>query len=93
MVQQAFIGHYYLIDQPFDIIRRAQLYAFLDGGKVTNLRGGYGSGTLASAGGGVRADITKAMGANVEVAVPLTGARYDTGDESPKLNLRLVRSF
>ncbi|RYG89084.1 MAG: ShlB/FhaC/HecB family hemolysin secretion/activation protein [Alphaproteobacteria bacterium] len=83
----------YLLDQPFDIIRRAQLYAFLDGGKVTNLRGGYGSGTLASAGGGVRADITKAMGANVEVAVPLTGARYDTGDGSPKLNLRIVRSF
>lgn len=83
----------YMLDQPFNLVRRAQLYAFADAGKVTNLQGGYGGGSLASAGGGVRADITDAMGANVEVAMPLTGPRYDTGDQSPKLNLRLVRSF
>lgn len=83
----------YLWNQPLGLVRRAQFYAFLDGGKVSNLNNGLGSGALASTGGGVRTDITSTMGANLEVAVPLTGARYDTDDETPKLNFRLIRSF
>ncbi|MBB5710209.1 ShlB/FhaC/HecB family hemolysin secretion/activation protein [Sphingomonas xinjiangensis] len=83
----------YLWNQPFGMFRRAQLYVFLDGGQVGNLANGFGSGELASTGGGVRTDFTANMGANLEVAVPLTGARYDTDDETPKLNLRLIRSF
>ena len=83
----------YLWDRPLGLARRAQLYAFLDGGQVGNLNNGFGSGALASTGGGVRTDLTSNMGANLEVAVPLTGARYDTDDETPKLNLRLIRSF
>jgi hemolysin activation/secretion protein len=83
----------YMIDHPFGLIPRAQLYGFFDGGTVSNLHGGYGGGSLASAGGGVRADLSDHMGANVEVAVPLTGPRYDTGDESAKFNFRLVHSF
>lgn len=83
----------YMLNQPFNLIRRAQLYTYADGGTVTNLDGGFGGGSLASAGAGVRADITNWMGVNVEVAVPLTGDRYDTGNQSPKLNLRLIRSF
>lgn len=80
-------------DNPFRLIPRAQLYGFVDGGLVTNLSGGFGGGSLASAGGGVRADITSHLGANIEVAAPLSGRRYDTNDESTKLNFRLVRSF
>ncbi|MEZ0243153.1 MAG: ShlB/FhaC/HecB family hemolysin secretion/activation protein [Sphingomonas sp.] len=83
----------YVWTNAFGFIPRAQLYAFIDGGTVTNLQGGLGSGELASAGGGIRADLGKRTGANFEVAVPLTGPRYDTGDESAKLNFRVVQTF
>lgn len=83
----------YLWNHPLGLARRAQLYAFLDGGQVRNLNNGFGSGALASTGGGVRTDLTTDMGANLELAVPLSGARYDTDDETPKINFRLIRSF
>lgn len=83
----------YLWKQPAGFIDRAQLYVFVDGGEVSNLQGGFGGGSLASAGGGLRADLRHQLGVNMEVGVPLTGPRYDTGDRTPKLNLRLVRSF
>lgn len=78
---------------PFHLFPNAQLYGFVDGGEVSNLRSGFGGGSLASTGGGVRADLGHQLGASVEVAVPLTGPRYDTGDESPKINLRVGKSF
>jgi len=83
----------YMIDRPFGLVRRAQLYAFVDGGKVANLENGFGGGTLASLGGGIRADVTNRLGANLEVAAPLTGPRYDTGDESPKVKVRVIQAF
>ncbi|MDV3456233.1 ShlB/FhaC/HecB family hemolysin secretion/activation protein [Sphingomonas sp. HF-S4] len=83
----------YGLERPLGLVRRAQLYAFADGGKVTNHAAGFGSGSLASAGGGIRTDVTRSFGANLEVAMPLTGARYDTIDETPKINFRLVKSF
>jgi hemolysin activation/secretion protein len=83
----------YDIDNPFGLIRRAQVYAYVDGGTVSNLRGGYGGGSLASAGAGVRADVTRTLGATMEVAVPLTGARYDTGNSDPRVNLGVAKSF
>lgn len=83
----------YLWKSPFGLARRAQLYAFVDGGRVNNHESGFGSGALASAGGGVRADLTRTFGANLEVAVPLSGPRYDTNDETPKLNFRIQKSF
>ncbi|UYY59176.1 ShlB/FhaC/HecB family hemolysin secretion/activation protein [Sphingomonas sp. S2-65] len=83
----------YALDHPLGLVRRAQLYAFADGGKVTNQGGGFGSGSLASAGGGIRADVTRSFGANLELAMPLTGVRYDTNDETPKINFRLLKSF
>lgn len=83
----------YALDRPLGLARRAQLYAFADGGKVTNQGGGFGSGALASAGGGIRADVTRSLGANLELAVPLSGARYDTDDDTPKINFRLLKSF
>lgn len=83
----------YMIDRPFGALQRAQFYAFVDGGKVANLENGFGGGTLASAGGGIRADVTNRLGANIEVAAPLTGPRYDSGDESPKVKMRIIQTF
>ncbi|WP_404333832.1 ShlB/FhaC/HecB family hemolysin secretion/activation protein [Sphingomonas sp. MMS12-HWE2-04] len=83
----------YLWDRPLGLARRAQLYAYVDAGKVANHDGGFGSGSLMSAGGGVRADLTRTFGANLELAVPLTGPRYDTGDEAPKVNLKFQKAF
>jgi hemolysin activation/secretion protein len=74
-------------------VRNLQLYAFADGGTVTNLEGGVGGGTLASSGGGLRADITRDLDLDLEVAVPLSEPRYDTGDNAPRLNLRISQSF
>ncbi|HWU94873.1 MAG TPA: ShlB/FhaC/HecB family hemolysin secretion/activation protein [Sphingomonas sp.] len=83
----------YMINRPFGLVRRAQLYAFVDGGKASNLDNGFGGGALASAGAGIRADVTNHLGANVEIAAPLTGPRYDTGTEAPKLRFRVFQSF
>ncbi|HSJ78209.1 MAG TPA: ShlB/FhaC/HecB family hemolysin secretion/activation protein, partial [Erythrobacter sp.] len=75
------------------VVRHVQLYAFADGGTVSNLEGGLGGGTLASSGGGFRADLTRNLDLDFEIAVPLTEARYDTDDKTPRLNLRVVQSF
>ena len=83
----------YDIGDPLGIVRRMQLYAYADGGVVGNLQGGRGSGSLASSGGGIRTDITRDLGLDLELAVPLTGPRYDTGDSSPRFNVALRRSF
>lgn len=77
----------------FGPARDAQLYAFVDGGRVDNLRGGFGSGALFSTGGGVRADVDPRTDAALEVALPLSGARYDTGNGEPKLRVSLTRYF
>jgi len=77
----------------FGAVRHVQLYAFADGGTVSNLAQGLGGGTLASSGAGLRTDITRDLDLDFEVAVPLTEDRYDTGDNSPRLNLRVSQSF
>lgn len=73
--------------------RDLQLYAFADGGTVSNLQNGRGGGTLASSGGGFRADLTRDLDVDLEIAVPLTERRFDTNDHSPRINLRVVQSF
>ncbi len=74
-------------------VRNMQIYAFADGGTVSNLQAGMGGGTLSSSGAGLRTDITDALDLDLEVAVPLTEDRYDTGDNTPRLNLRVSQSF
>lgn len=78
---------------PFDLIPNAQVYGFIDGGVVDNLENGFGSGSLASLGGGLRADLGAQVRADLGVAVPLTGTRYDTGDETPKVNVSVAKAF
>lgn len=80
-------------NRPFGAIRAAQLYAFLDGGYADELGAGRGGSSLASAGGGIRADVTRSLGANLEVAVPLTGPRYESGDEDPRWRFRFIKAF
>ena len=74
-------------------VQHLQLYAFADGGMVSNLAGGRGDDTLASSGAGLRADVTRNLDFDLEVAVPLTDPRYDTGDKTPRINLRVSQSF
>ncbi len=72
---------------------RGQIYVFADGGVVSNLEGGFDGGSLASAGGGVRLDITRDLDLDFEVAVPLSGPRFDSESEAPQVNVRVQQSF
>lgn len=81
------------LKDPLDFVTRAQFYAFIDGGVVANHDGGYGGGSLASTGGGVRLDLSSRIGVSLELAVPITGPRYDSQDRSPKINLGIARAF
>lgn len=74
-------------------VRRIEIYAFVDGGRVTNKRGGFGSGSLASTGGGFRATLAGGVSADVALAIPLSGPRYDSGDSKPTVLFRLSKSF
>ncbi|SFP57957.1 ShlB/FhaC/HecB family hemolysin secretion/activation protein [Sphingomonas rubra] len=74
------------------VIDRTQFYGFVDGGTVDNLRDGFGGGTLASTGVGLRAGTGKLDGM-VEIALPLNQDRFDTGDRRPRISLRVSRTF
>lgn len=75
---------------PGSVVDRGQLYGFVDGGTVGNLRGGTGGGTLASSGVGIRVG-TGRFDWMAEAAWPLTDARFDTGDRRPRLSVRVSR--
>ncbi len=83
----------YDVPKALGAVRNLQLYAFADGGTVWNLAGGLGNSSLASSGAGLRTDITDDLDLDFEVAVPLTEDRYDTGNRTPRLNLRISQSF
>lgn len=81
------------IKRPLGIADRAQLYAFGDGGVTRNLANGFGGGALASAGGGLRVEFSRSIGATAEIAVPLTGPRYDTRNRQPRINVGISTAF
>lgn len=83
----------YDVKRPLGIADRAQLYAFGDGGVVRSIVSDWDGGSLASTGGGVRIDFNKTIGATAEIAVPLTGPRYDTGNRAPRVNLGVSKAF
>ena len=74
------------------IIERCQLYTFVDGGYVDNLRKGVGGGSLLSGGAGVRLG-RGLLDGMFEVAIPINKDRFDTGSKRPRLSFRLSRSF
>jgi hemolysin activation/secretion protein len=73
-------------------LTRLQLYLYADAGRVTNLAGGFGGGTLASAGGGVRAWLRDGFQAGVELGVPLTDGAFDE-DADPRFSFSLGSRF
>ena len=73
-------------------LESAQAYTFVDGGKVTNLRDGFGGGTLYSGGGGVRGRVGKVF-FGIETAFPLNEDRFESGNRSPRFNLQLSTSI
>ena len=75
-----------------DPLHRVQLYLYADGGQVTNLDGGFGSGSLASAGGGIRAWMDGGFEAGVELGVPLTDGAFDA-DPEPRVSFNLGSRF
>ena len=72
---------------------RPQLYGFVDGGIVRNLRGGTGGGSLYSTGAGMRTAVTQTATADLGIAVPLSGIRYDSGNRAPLVSFRLTKRF
>lgn len=74
------------------LIDRTQLYSFVDGGMVSNLRDGLGGGSLLSMGGGARL-VAGLVDGTVEIALPLNADRFDTGNRDPRVSVRIARQF
>jgi hemolysin activation/secretion protein len=79
-------------DKPLPMVKWAQLYGFVDGGYIYNLQGGFGGGTLVSAGGGMRAGIG-ATEVSFEAALPINAIRQDSDNKSPRVNLAVGYHF
>ena len=75
------------------LLDNMQIYAYADGGYVGNIDNGRGTGELYSAGGGLRTDIVSGLDLDVELAMPLSGPRYDTDDDNPRLNVKLRKTL
>ncbi|HEY5721961.1 MAG TPA: ShlB/FhaC/HecB family hemolysin secretion/activation protein [Allosphingosinicella sp.] len=73
-------------------IRRAQVYAYGDAGSVSNLRGGFGGGSLASAGGGVRLWLRNRLEAGLELGIPLKDSPFSTGKD-PRVSFTFGYAF
>lgn len=84
--------HYAIADRAGPL-RVPSFYGFVSGGEVSNLRDGFGSGSLFTAGGGLRSSLGRTFSADAGVAFPLSGPRYDTGNRDPVLNLQLTKRF
>ena len=69
-----------------------QLYAFVDGGYVSNIGAGFGDGSLLSAGGGLRSQVGR-FDFGVEAAAPINSDRFESGDRSPKINVQVGMRF
>lgn len=69
-----------------------QLYAFVDGGYISNIGTGFGDGSLASAGGGMRSQIGN-IDFGIEAAAPVNTERFESGDRSPKINVQIGLRF
>ena len=75
-----------------ETLDRLQLYGFVDGGYVDNLRGGIGGGSLLSTGTGARLG-HGVLDGMIEIAFPINEDRFDTGTKRPRVSFRVSRSF
>jgi hemolysin activation/secretion protein len=73
-------------------IRATQLYVYADAGRVANLQNGFGGGSLASAGGGVRTWLASGFEGSLELGLPLTDSPFDA-DPAPRLSFTVSKSF
>jgi hemolysin activation/secretion protein len=73
-------------------IGNVQFYGYADAGRVTNLGGRGRSGSLASAGGGIRLTFAKKWEAGVELGIPLTDGAADQ-DPEPRFSFSLRTRF
>ena len=69
-----------------------QLYGYVDGGTVNNLRSTSGGG-LVSTGGGIRFDLGPVFDAELEAGVPLNKDRFETGNRDPRLSFSVSARF
>lgn len=79
-------------NQPTPWLNWLQLYGFVDGGHVSHIGDGFGDGTLASAGAGMRAQLGR-VDMGFEAAAPLNEDRFESGDQSPRINVQLGVQF
>lgn len=82
-----------IVDRNVGLLRWIQVYAFGDGGDVTNLRAGYGTGDLYSAGWGARFLTANQIRFGVETAFPVKQRRYETEDFSPRISASIGVKF
>ena len=78
--------------EPVRTVRNLQFYAYADAGSVANDRGGFGGGSLASAGGGVRVTLRERLDAGVELGIPLTDGAFDQ-DPDPRFSFTITARF
>ncbi|HEX8532988.1 MAG TPA: ShlB/FhaC/HecB family hemolysin secretion/activation protein [Allosphingosinicella sp.] len=71
----------------------AQLYAYADAGRVSNYEGGFGGGSLASAGGGIRLWLDGGIQASLEAGFPLTDGADPAADREPRFSFTLGTRF
>jgi hemolysin activation/secretion protein len=74
-------------------VRSAQLYGYADAGSVGNYEGGTGGGSLASAGGGIRAYLGRDLDASFEIGVPLSQGADPSDDKSPRISFVIGSRF
>jgi hemolysin activation/secretion protein len=79
-------------NEPLPHVNWAQLYGFTDAGYVHNLQNGFGSGSLYSAGGGIRAKIGPTE-LSLEAAMPINVIRAESGDKDPRVNMSFGYRF
>lgn len=80
-------------DDPLSLAHKVQLYGYLDGGVVDDIDIVRNDGSLFSAGGGMRLDVTRNLDIDLELAFPLSGPRFGNDDSTPKVNFSISQDF
>ena len=79
--------------RPIGFVEAAQLYAYLDGGSVSNSGAGSGGGSLASAGAGFRLWLPRSLRAALQLGIPLTDGADADEEDRPRVSFTLDKRF